>query len=61
MCGYGLNFEMNLYGPYYSEKQARFARYLFAKKYPGLAAGCTIVQIELDSGRVKLLDPRTLH
>lgn len=61
MCGYGLNFEMNLYGPYYSERQAQFARSLFSAKYPALAAHCSIVKIDLDSKRVKLIDPRLLH
>lgn len=56
-----MNFEMELYGPYVSEEQARFARYLFAKKYPDLAQQCSIVQIDLDSSRVKLRDPRQLH
>lgn len=61
MSGYVLNFEMELYGPYLSEEQARFARYLFAKKYPALAQQCQIVRIDLDSSRVKLLNPRQLH
>jgi len=61
MCGYGLNFEMNLYGPYYSEQQAQFARSLFATKYPNLAAYCSIVKVDLNSKHVKLIDPRLLH
>ncbi|WP_155806632.1 hypothetical protein [Mariprofundus ferrooxydans] len=56
-----MNFEMNLYGPYYSEQQAQFARSLFATKYPNLAAYCSIVKIDLNSKRVKLIDPRLLH
>ncbi|MDX8404914.1 MAG: hypothetical protein R8K50_02035 [Mariprofundus sp.] len=61
MCEYVLNFEMNLYGPYYSEPQARFAQALFAKKYPKLAKNCSLLQINLDSERVKLIDPHLLH
>ena len=61
MCGYVLNFELELYGPYYSEQQARFAHNLFAKKHPKLAAGCSIMRINLDSNRIPLIDPRLLH
>ncbi|TLS65955.1 hypothetical protein FE236_07090 [Mariprofundus erugo] len=61
MSEYALNFEMELYGPYLSEKHARFARYLFAKKYPKLAEQCSIMRIDADSNRVKLIDPRLLH
>ena len=61
MCGYVLNIEMDYYGPYYSEEQARFAQYIFAKKYPDLAAYCSVATIDLDSNRIELIDPRLLH
>lgn len=61
MSQYVLNFEMEYYGPYYSEDQANYAKYIFAKKYPTLAEHCLIQRIDLDVSSVDLIDPRLLH
>jgi len=61
MCDYALNVEMELYGPYYSEKVARFAQYLFASKYPELAVRCRLLEIDPDDQPIALLDPRLLN
>jgi len=61
MREYALNFETDLYGPYCSEQQARFARSLFQTKHPDLAEHCDIEAINPDEVWVRLIDPRLLH
>ena len=58
MSVYVLNFEMVLYGPYYSRRQAQFAHSLFSTKYPSQATECAICKIDLNASREKILDPR---
>ena len=61
MSVYVLNFEMTLYGPYYTKEQAQFARALFSTKYPTQASSCSINEIDLDTSREKIVNPRFLH
>jgi hypothetical protein len=58
---YLLSVEMDCYGPYHSEEQARFARFLFTTRHPDLAPWCTISPIPAQSDYAALLDPRLLH
>ena len=61
MNEYLLNIEMDCYGPYHSEEQARYAQYLFTTKHPDMAGWCSISPIDPKSDPLSLIDPRFLH
>ena len=61
MNEFQLNIEMDCYGPYYSEAQARYAQYLFTARYPDMAAMCSISPIDPDSDYIALINPSLLH
>jgi len=61
MIEYLLTVEMDCYGPYPSEEQAQFARYLFTIKHPDMAQWCAISPILSESDYAALIDPSLLH
>jgi len=61
MSGYILDVDMEFYGPYYTEEQARFAKFLFDSKHPDMADQCEIRLIELDAIHAELIRPELLH
>ncbi len=61
MSEYVLNVESELYGPYHSEEQARFAKYIFAIKHPDLENFCVVLALDSTLERMPLIEPRLLH
>ena len=61
MSEYLLNVDMDCYGPYHSKEQARYAKYVFAKKYPDLAGSCYVCPIVSEADYWHLISPMLLH
>jgi hypothetical protein len=61
MCEYLLNVDMELYGPYHSEEQVKFAQNLFVMKHPEMAGGCLIVPLDSILQHAPIFEPCLLH
>ena len=61
MDEYILNVDMDLYGPYHSEEQARFAQYIFICKHPDMKDACAVVPIDARLEYAPMFEPRLLH
>jgi len=58
---YFLNIEMDCYGPYHTEEQARYAQFLFVHKHPDMAQWCSVIPITSTAEYLNLIDPQLLH
>ena len=61
MNEYFVSVEMDCYGPYPSEEQARYAQHMFTSKHPDMAAWCYISQITSPVEYLGLINPQLLH
>jgi len=61
MNEYLLNVDMELYGPYHSEEQARFAEFLFISKHPDMKDNCSVVPFDCNLEYALVFEPKLLH
>ncbi|MDX8387403.1 MAG: hypothetical protein R8M46_02570 [Ghiorsea sp.] len=61
MREYLLNVDMDLYGPYHSEEQAKFAQYLFISKHPDMAQQCEVILMDVGLDYEDMYEVRLLH